>query len=130
MLRTFKDLKVWQKAYGLCGRIYTLTKRFPPDERFGLTSQLRRAAVSIPSNIAEGYNRNTTKEYVRFLFIALGSLGEIETQMMLSRDLHMCEGRQCDEMLELVSEINRMLRALIRSLKRKEQESDPGASAD
>ena len=128
MLRTFKDLIVWQKSYGLCRRIYALTKEFPSDERFGLTSQMRRASVSVPSNISEGYNRDTTKEYVRFLFIALGSLGEIETQMMLSRDLCLCDGRQCDEVLELVAEINRMLRALIRSLRQKQQTHE-GASA-
>lgn len=80
MLRTFKDLIVWQKSYTLCGKIYNLTKQFPTDERFGLTSQLRRAAVSIPSNIAEGYKHDTTREYVRYLFIALGSLGEVETK--------------------------------------------------
>ncbi len=121
MLRTFKDLIVWQKSYALCGRIYTLTKQFPSDERFGLTSQLRRATVSIPSNIAEGYNRDITPDYVRFLFIALGSLAEVETQMMLSRDVCLCERRQCDEVLDLIAEINRMLRALIRSLKQKQQ---------
>ncbi len=128
MLRTFKDLIVWQKSYALCGRIYTLTKQFPSDERFGLTSQLRRASVSIPSNISEGYNRDTTREYVRFLFIALGSLGEVETQIMLGRDLCLCEARQCDELLELVAEINRMLRALIRSLKKKQQAHEGAAT--
>ena len=129
MLRTFKELIVWQESYALCGSIYTLTEQFPSDERFGLTSQLRRARVSIPSNIAEGYNRDTTPDYVRFLFIALGSLGEVETHMMLSRDVRLCEPRQCDEVLDLIAEINRMLRALIRSLKQKQQAHD-GAAAE
>ncbi len=119
MLRTFKDLKVWQKSYALCMRVYTLTKQFPAEEKFGMVSQLRRASVSIPSNISEGYNKDTTRDYVRFLSMALGSLAEIETQMMLCKDLRMCQAPECEDVLEAIAEVDRMLRALIRSLKQK-----------
>jgi len=87
MLKNYKELKVWEKAYKLCLDIYTVTKRFPKEEIYGLTSQIRRSAVSIPSNIAEGYGRKTTSEYVRFLYIAYGSVCELETQTMISGDL-------------------------------------------
>ena len=87
MLKNYKELKVWEKAYKLCLDIYRVTKRFPKEEIYGLTSQIRRSAVSIPSNIAEGYGRKTTSEYVRFLYIAYGSVCELETQTMISGDL-------------------------------------------
>ena len=87
MLKKFKELNVWQKLYKFCLHIYKITKRFSKDEMYGLTSQIRRSAVSIPSNIAEGYGRKTTLEYVRFLYIAYGSVCELETQTMLSGDL-------------------------------------------
>ena len=87
MLKNYKELNVWQKSYKLCLHIYKVTKRFPKDEMYGLTSQIRRSAVSIPSNIAEGYGRKTTLEYVRFLYIAYGSVCELETQTMISGDL-------------------------------------------
>ena len=87
MLKNYKELKVWEKAYKFCLDIYTVTKRFPKEEIYGLTSQIRRSAVSIPSNIAEGYGRKTTSEYVRFLYIAYGSVCELETQKMICGDL-------------------------------------------
>ena len=87
MLKNQKELKVWQKSYQLCLEIYRITARFPKDEKFGLTSQIRRAAVSVPSNIAEGYGRKTTADYIKSLYIAYGSNCELETQMMLSGDL-------------------------------------------
>ena len=80
MLKNYKDLKVWQKSYELCLRIYRITAKFPKEERYGLTSQLRRSVVSIPSNIAEGYGRKTTVDYIRMLYISYGSLCELETQ--------------------------------------------------
>ncbi len=116
MLKTYKELKVWQKSFALCADIYRISTRFPSDERFGLTSQLRRAAVSIPSNIAEGYARDTTRDYIRFLWVANGSLAEVETQLMLTRTLRVAPETDVDTLLESVSEIERMLRALIRSL--------------
>jgi len=91
MLKNYKELKVWQRSYQLCLEIYKITKRFPNGERYGLTSQIRRAAVSVPSNIAEGYGRKTTQEYIRFLYIAYGSNCEMETQILLSGDLDYIE---------------------------------------
>ena len=88
MLKNFKELKVWQKAYQLCHDIYKITKDYPNEEKYGLSMQMRRAAVSIPSNIAEGYGRKTIPNYVRWLYIAYGSTCEIETQSLLSGDLN------------------------------------------
>ena len=119
MLRTFKDLKVWQKSYGLCKQVYTLVRQLPADERFELSSQLRRAAVSVPSNVAEGYSRKTTADYLRFLWIASGSLGELETQLLLSKDLGLCRESAVAPVLDAAAEVERMLRALIRSLEEK-----------
>ena len=94
MLKNYKELKVWQKAYQLCGDIYKSTRSFPKEERYGLTSQIRRFAVSVPSNIAEGYGRKTTQEYIsefgsigQALYIAYGSNCELETQILLAGDL-------------------------------------------
>ena len=87
MLKNYRDLKVWQKSYTFCLQIYQETRKLPNEEKFGLTSQIRRSAVSIPSNIAEGYGRKTTADYLRFLSIAYGSLCELETQIMLAGDL-------------------------------------------
>ena len=119
MLKTYKELGVWQKSFALCLRVYRLTKPFPGDERFGLTSQLRRAAVSVPSNIAEGYNRGSTGDYIRYLWIANGSLAEIETQTLLASELGFVSGDELTALFEAVEELQRMLRALIRSLKSK-----------
>ena len=79
MLKNYKDLKVWQKAYELCLEIYRITAKFPKEERYGLTSQIRRSAVSIPSNIAEGYGSKTTMDYIRIIYISYGSVCELET---------------------------------------------------
>ena len=87
MLKNFKDLNVWQKSYTLCIEIYKITKSFPGEEKFCLTSQMRRAAISVPSNIAEGYGRKTIPDYIRSLYIAYGSNCELETQTLLSGDL-------------------------------------------
>ena len=87
MLKNYKELKVWQKAYQLCIKTYKITKGFPREERYGLTSQIRRATVSVPSNIAEAYGRKTTQEYIQALFMAYGSNCELETQILLSGDL-------------------------------------------
>lgn len=120
MLKTYKELLVWQKSFQLCKSLYSATKAFPSDERFGLTAQIRRAAVSVPSNIAEGYERGTTRDYLRFLYIAKGSLSEIETQMLLARDLEFTKGRSVEETIKDIDEVERMLVALIRSLEAKQ----------
>ena len=119
MLKNYKELKVWQRSYQLCLDIYKITKGFPKEERYGLTSQIRRAAVSVPSNIAEGYGRKTTPEYIRFLYIAYGSNCELETQILLSGDLGYIETGKLEILKEGIGEVERMLKALIKSLERK-----------
>jgi four helix bundle protein len=86
--KTHKDLKIWKEGIDLIISIYKLTKEFPNEELYGMTSQMRRAAVSYPSNIAEGAARSSNNEYIRFLYIALGSLSELETQIIISEKLH------------------------------------------
>lgn len=119
MLKNYKELKVWQKSYQLCLEIYGVTKGFPKDETYGLTSQIRRAAVSVPSNIAEGYGRKTTPEYLRSLYIAYGSHCELETQILLSGDLGYINGTDIKKILENIGEVERMLKGLMRSLENK-----------
>jgi len=119
MLKNYKDLKVWQRSYQLCLEIYKITKGFPREERYSLTSQIRRAAVSIPSNIAEGYGRKTTLEYIRFLYIAYGSNCELETQILLSGDLGYIERGKLEMLKQGIREVERMLKALIQSLEKK-----------
>ena len=119
MLRNYKDLKVWLKSYQLCLSIYKLTKGFPKEETYNLTSQIRRAAVSVPSNIAEGYGRKTTPEYIRFLYIAYGSNCELETQILLTGDLGYIKSEQLKNIQEDIEEVERMLKALIKSLENK-----------
>ncbi len=122
MLRTYKDLIAWKKAFALCGAVYSFTRQLPADERFGLVSQLRRAAVSVPSNIAEGYGRGSTKDYLRFLWQANGSLCELETQLLLAQELGLVRGDECDALLANVTELGRVLAALIRALRAKVSE--------
>ncbi len=119
MLKNYKELKVWQRSYQLCLEIYKITKRFPNGGRYGLTSQIRRVAVSVPSNIAEGYGRKTTLEYIRFLYIAYGSNCEMETQILLSGDLGYIETDILKILQEGIGEVERMLKALIKSLEKK-----------
>ena len=119
MLKNYKELKVWQKSYQLCLEMYKATKTFPKNEGFGLTSQMRRATLSIPSNIAEGYGRKTTPEYLRFLYIAYGSTCELETQLLLSGDLGYLNKEKVSELQRDIGEVERMLKALIKSLENK-----------
>jgi four helix bundle protein len=119
VLKNYKELKVWQKSYQLCLEIYKITARFPKEERFGLTSQIRRAAVSVPSNIAEGYGRKTTADYIRSLYIAYGSNCELETQNLLSGDLGYIESALLKGIKDEIQEVERMLKALIKSLENK-----------
>ena len=120
MLKSYKDLKVWQKSYELCLAIYQITGTFPNDEKYGLTSQARRSAVSVPSNIAEGYGRRTTADYVRMLYIAYGSLCELETQILLSGDLGYVSDIELHRLTADISEVERMLKGLTRSLEEKQ----------
>jgi four helix bundle protein len=128
VLQSFKELRVWQRSYRLCVDIYRVTRTFPPEERFGLSAQLRRAAVSVPSNIAEGYSRETTRDYVRFLWMARGSLAELETQLMLATELRFTGGGDADKLLAEVNEVQRMLNALIGSLSQRQSEAGRWAS--
>ncbi len=116
---SYRDLVVWQKAMALVSAVYKLTRKFPDSERFGLTSQIQRSAVSIPSNIAEGQGRLATREFRQFLGIARGSLKELETQLLISVDLVYAEATEVDGCLELADEVGRMLNALIKALERK-----------
>lgn len=115
--RTFRDLIVWQKAISLTKTIYNITRQFPPSEQFGMISQMRRAAVSIPSNIAEGNARGSRKDYLRMLIIARGSLAELETQILIAGELQYLS--ETAPILSDIVEISRMLRALIDALNRK-----------
>jgi four helix bundle protein len=115
----YKDLLVWQKGIVLVKEVYSLTRGFPEEERFGLISQMRRAAVSIPSNIAEGQARHTTREFIQFISHAEGSLAELDTQMRVSTELGFCGGAtaaRADSVLGLAEELRRMLNSLRRRL--------------
>jgi len=119
MLKNYKELNVWQKSYELCLKIYQITAKFPNEERYGLTSQIRRSAVSIPSNIAEGYGRKTTLDYIRMLYISYGSVCELETQILLAGDLGFIDKGDLDTAKKDIAEIERMLKALIKALENK-----------
>ena len=113
---SFRDLRVWQEAMLLVEDVYRLTRRFPPDERFGLTSQMRRAAVSIPSNIGEGARRKRRKAYLNHLDIALGSQGEVDVQIELGRRLGFSSEQELLLVQPRIDRIGRMLNGLIESL--------------
>jgi len=114
---SYRDLIVWQKAMALTKQVYLLTKSFPRDEIYGLTSQIRRCAVSIPSNIAEGRGRNSDKEFIRFLNIALGSLYELQTQLELALSFNYLSDYK--NLNDLSIEVEKMLNSLINSKKTK-----------
>ena len=114
--QSYKDLVVWQKGIELAKHIYALTWRFPNEERFGLTSQMRRAAISIPSNVAEGQARRTTPEFIQFVSHAEGSAAELDTQIILAVELSFCRKTDVLSIYELNDEIRRMLNALRRKL--------------
>jgi four helix bundle protein len=116
MVRCYKDLLVWQRSIQLSLAIYRLTATFPQDERYGLTSQLRRAGVSVPSNIAEGYGRGTRKEYKHFLMVARGSTLEVQTQLTIARELEFCQQDQMAKAEWLSEEVSKMLYSLVGKL--------------
>jgi four helix bundle protein len=123
-IRTYRDLDVWQVAMTLTERVYACTSSMPDTERFGLISQMRRAAVSVPSNIAEGYGRARRREYVRSLTNARGSLCELETQVTLSARLKLVDRDAATDLWQLCQRVNAMLTAQISSL-RKSKRPDP-----
>ncbi|MBI2188682.1 MAG: four helix bundle protein [Acidobacteria bacterium] len=113
---SFRDLKVWQQAMGLVEDVYRVTSQFPLDERFGLTAQLRRAAVSIPSNIGEGRRRKRQRAYLHYLDIALGSQGEVEVQLEIARRLGFLVTQDYERLAALTVAIGKMLNGLIESM--------------
>ena len=115
----FRELEVWQLAMQLARAVYELTAAFPREERYGLTAQLQRAVVSIPSNIAEGNARSSLKDYARFVSMALGSTAEVQTQLLLSRDLDLGTEADSAAALELCDRVGQMLSRLHRALCRK-----------
>ena len=119
-IRSFKDLLVWQKTFELGLAVYQATKSFPDTERFGLISQLRRGGVSITSNIAEGYGRQSTVDYLRFLRISRGALYELQTQLLFSGRLGFLDTNHSEQLLGQADECGRMLAGLIRSLESKQ----------
>ena len=121
--RTFRDLIVWRRAIELAKAVYQATRAMPETERFGLIAQMRRAAVSVPSNIAEGNARHTLKDYIHFLSVARGSLAELETQITIARELNMLNDPH--PLVDLLSETDRLLQGLIRSLQEKRKRSGP-----
>lgn len=118
-IKTFRDLLVWQKSMRFVTEIYEITKQFPREENFGLTSQIRRSTVSVPSNIAEGFGRQGLGDYIRFLNIAIASLFEMQTQLEISYNLEYTSKEKFEILYENSREIERMLSSLIRKLKEK-----------
>jgi len=114
--RSYKDLVVWQKGIALAKLVYQLTKNFPSEEKFGRVAQMRRAAVSIPSNIVEGQARHTTGEFIQFISHAEGSVAELDTQLILSIELKLCRDVGAKAAFEMIAELRRMLNVLRRKL--------------
>jgi len=115
-IQSFKDLRIWQKGIEIVEDIYKMTNNFPNEEKYGLSSQMRRSAISIPSNIAEGFKRFHNKEYKRFLFITLGSSAELETQLIISNKLNYVTKHTTDTLIEKIDYLSKMITLLIRKL--------------
>jgi four helix bundle protein len=112
-MQNFRDLKVWEKAHAMTLRVYAVTRGFPIEERYGLTSQMRRAASSVPANIAEGCVRSSDRDFARFLHTAMGSASELEYFALLARDLEFVDGAGYESLATALQEVKRMLTALI-----------------
>jgi len=113
-IKTYKDLIVWQKSIALVSDVYKLVRLFPEDEKYGLTSQIKRSSVSVPSNIAEGYGRSSRRNYIQFLRISRGSLFELETQIVIGKKLNFINNSE--EVDNTITEISKMLNSLINKL--------------
>ena len=120
-IQSYRDLEVWKLGMQLGKECYLFTRGFPREEMFGMTSQIRRAAASIPANIAEGYGRDNRGDYVHFLRIAQGSLKELETHLLLSAEVELTSHPAVEPLLSACDQAGRMLRALIRALQRSEK---------
>ncbi|MCR9249025.1 MAG: four helix bundle protein [bacterium] len=115
-MHNFRELNVWKKSRRLTRDVYLISVKFPSEEKFGLTSQIRRSVISVPSNIAEGSSRNTSKDFIKFLRISLGSCFELETQLILAVDLEFVSEETMNPIIEKVQEIQKMLMGLERTL--------------
>ena len=118
-IRSYRDLKVWQEGMNIAEACYQITKTFPKEELYGMTSQIRRSAVSIPANIAEGYGREYRAEYIQFLRIAQGSLKELETHLLLCERVKLATNQVILPLLNQCESLGKMIRSLIRSLQNK-----------
>ncbi len=119
-MKSHKDLEVWQQAIDLAELVYEVTKKYPKEELYGLTSQMRRCAVSIASNIAEGAARQGNKEFLQFLYTAVGSATELDTQIEISKRIHVMDNGSLKELQEMTTRITMMIHGLIRSIKRRQ----------
>ncbi len=115
-MKPHQRLEAWKKSFSFVKTIYLITKNFPLDERFGLTSQIKRSAVSIPSNIAEGAGRKSKKEFIQFLCIALGSLSELDTQLLLCKELAFIDEANCNNLISELDIIGKLIYGLMKSL--------------
>lgn len=122
-IKSYKELIVWQKSIDLVKEVYILTKHFPADEIYGLTLQIKRAAVSIPSNIAEGYGRRSTKSYAQFYSIAYGSALELETQLLIAKELKLASKEKFKNADNLLNEVARMLNSMLSKIRKLKAES-------
>ena len=118
-VHSYRDLRVWQIGMDIVGQVYEVTRNFPKAEVFGLTSQIQRAAVSVPSNVAEGHARGGTREFLHFITISLGSLAELETQLVIAHRLKYVDNETLGRVLLMCNALGKMLRALQKSLKDK-----------
>lgn len=118
-IKSYQDLKVWQQSMQLAEECYQVTRQFPKEELFAMTSQIRRAAASIPANIAEGWGREGTREYIQYLRVAQGSLKELETLLLLSQRVGLLAQHQLHPLLSLLTDVGKMMHSLIGSLRRK-----------
>jgi four helix bundle protein len=118
-VRTHKDLDVWEQSIKLAKEVYLLTRQYPKEETYGLVTQMRRAAVSIPSNIAEGAARQGNKEFVHFLYTALGSASELDTQLEVSKEINVGNKEEIGRVQQSLVQVSKMLQGLIRSVKQR-----------
>ncbi len=118
-IKSYRDLRVWQEAMALAEQSYRATRGFPKEEMFGLTSQIRRAAASIPANIAEGHGRENTQSFIQYLRIAQGSLKELETHLLLASRVDLAEKASTEASIQQCEALGKMLRSLIRSLQQR-----------
>jgi four helix bundle protein len=124
-IKTFRDLEIWKRSVSLVENVYAVTRGFPPEEKYALTSQLRRSAVSIPSNISEGFARFHNKEYRQFLYVALGSCAELTTQLVIASRLKYTTDIKTENLLSEIDQLSRMTMALIKKLNTNEQTPSP-----